>query len=119
MPTSNHLLTLSTHRRRFVLRGDSRDIASRALADLPRRWPGLDVDCAVFMPDRLFAIVRLPNPTALGSLVQTYKAETTRSIRTKVAIDRVWQKGYEHRVIRDEAELIAVRAQLRSYERAT
>jgi len=119
MSTSTHLVTLSTHRRRFILYGDSRDIASNMLTALPRRWQGLDVDCAVFTPDRLFAIVRLPNPASLSSLVQTYKAATTRTIKTRVSIDRVWERGYEHRVIRDEAELIAVRAMLRRYECAT
>ena len=119
MPTSTHLLTLSTHRRRFILCGDSREIASTVLTQLPRRWHGLDVDCAVFMPDRVFAIVRLANPLSLSSLVQSYKAEATRAIKTRVTIDRVWEKGFEHRVIRDEAELVAVRAMLRRYECAT
>ena len=119
MPRSTHLLTLSTHRRRFILRGDSRDIASAVLTELPRRWQGVDVDCAVFTPDRLFAIVRLPNATSLSSLVQSYKAATTRTIKTRVSIDRVWERGFEHRVIRDEAELVAVRAMLRRYECAT
>jgi hypothetical protein len=117
MPHSTHLLTLSTHRRRFVLRGDGRDIAAQALTILPRRFPGLAVDCAVFTPDRVYAIVRLARPTPLAPLVQAYKAATTRSIKSRIAIDRVWEKGYEHRPIRDEAELIAVRAMLRTYER--
>jgi len=119
MLVAAHLLTLSTHRRRFVLRGKGRDAAAGALALLPRRCPGLAVDCAVFMPDRVYAIVRLPNASALSSLVQVYKAAATRRIKATAAIDRVWEKGFEHRVIRDEAELIAVRAALRAYERAT
>jgi REP element-mobilizing transposase RayT len=120
MAAAAHLLTLSTHRRRFVLRGDSREIAWRALTTLlPRRCPGLAVDCAVVMPDRLYAIVRLPKPVALTPLVQAYKAATTRTIKAVAAVDRVWQKGFEHREIRDEAELIAVRALIKSYDRAT
>ena len=119
MRTSTHLLTLSTHRRRFILCGDSRDIASAMLTALPRRWHGLDVDCAVFTPDQVFAIVRLPNASALSAVVQSYKAATTKGIRTRLTIDRVWEKGFVHRPIRDEAELIAVRAMLRRYECAT
>jgi hypothetical protein len=100
-----------------VLRGHSRDIASRALADvLPRRCPGLSVDCAVVTPDRLYAIVRLPQPMSLSPLVQAYKAATTPTIKTAAAVDRVWQKGFEHREIRDEAELIAIRALIKSYD---
>jgi REP element-mobilizing transposase RayT len=116
LPPPAHLLTLSTHRRRFLLRGDGRDAAVGALALLPRRCPGLAIDCAVFMPDRVYAIVRLPNVSALSSLVQVYKAAATRRIKLSVAIDRVWEKGFEHRVIRDEAELIAVRAMIKAYD---
>jgi REP element-mobilizing transposase RayT len=112
-----HLLTLSTHRRRFVLRGDCRAIASRAFTDvLLPRCPGLSVECAVVMPDRVYAIVRLPQPMSLSPLVQAYKAATTPTIKIAAAVDRVWQKGFEHREIRDEAELIATRALIKSYE---
>ncbi len=117
MSHSAHLVTLSTHRRRFVLRGDGRDAASRALGVLPRLCPGLSIDCAVFAPDRVYAIVRLPNASSLTSLVQAYKTEATRAIKTRVSIDRVWEKGFEHRVIRDEAELIAIRAMLKAIDR--
>jgi hypothetical protein len=116
VPPTAHLVTLSTHRRRFVLRGDGHDIVSEALMLLPHRHPGLEVDCALVLPDRLFAIVRLPNASALTPLVQAYKASTTRTLKMRIAIDRVWEKGFEHREIRDEAELIAVRAMLRTYE---
>ena len=120
MPAPVYLLTLCTHRRRFVLRGDSRDIAWRALTDvLQRRCPGLSVDCAVVMPDRLYAIVRLPQPVSLSPLVQAYKAATTPAIKTAAAVDRVWERGFERREIRDEAELIATRALIKSYDRAT
>lgn len=119
MTRSTHLVTLSTHRRRFVLRGDGRDVASRALLRLPDRCPGVAVDCAVFLPDRVYAIVRVPTIAALPQLVQTYKADTTRALKKRITVDRVWEKGYEHRVIADEAELISVRATLRGYARAT
>ena len=110
---STHLVTFSTHRRRFVLRGDGRDVAARALSRLPDRCPGVAIDCAVFLPDRVYAIVRLPTIAALPLLVQTYKAETTRALKKRIGVDRVWEKGYEHRVIADEAELISIRAMLR------
>ena len=114
------LVTLSTHRRRFVLVGDRREVASRALSQLQVDCPGMAVDCAVFLPDRVYAIFRLPHGDALPSIVQSYKAQTTRSLKKAAAVDRVWQKGYERRAIADEAELISVRAMLRAYEvRAT
>lgn len=119
MPASTHLLTLSTHRHRFILCGDNRDIASAVLTELPRRWRGLDVDCAVVTPDRVFAIVRVPRPSVLTSLVQAYKTATTRTIKTRVSIDRVWERGFDHREIRDEAELIAIRAMIKRYACAT
>jgi REP element-mobilizing transposase RayT len=116
MPPSIYLVTLSTHRRRFVLLGERRDIAAHALGVLPRRCPGLAVDCAVVTPDRVFAIVRVPKAVALTPIVQAYKAATTRMLKAIVAIDHVWDKGYQHRAIRDEAELISVRALLKRYE---
>ena len=128
MPSTAHLVTLSTHRRRFVLCGDPRAIADRELATLPRRWPGIAIDCAVFTPDRLQAIVRLTNcPASLAAIVRSYKSATTKTIKSVLSIDRVWERGFEHYAIRDEADLIAVRAFLRSaaaapadrHERAT
>jgi REP-associated tyrosine transposase len=114
MPSTAHLVTISTHRRRFLLLGDRRDAAHHELASLPRRCPGVALECSVFLPDRVHAIVRLTNCQAtLAAIVQTYKTATTRTIKGMMTIDRVWERGFEHRPIRDEAELIAVRSFLR------
>ena len=116
MPPTAHLVTLATHRRRFVLLGDPREIAGRELGALGRRCRGIAVDCAVFMPDRLHAILRLSDcPSTIPAIVQAYKAVTTKTIKSVLTIDRVWERGFEHRVIRDEAELIAVRALLKAH----
>ncbi len=115
MAPTAHLVTLATHRRRFVLLGDPRAIADRELGALGRRCQGIAVDCAVFMPDRLHAILRLTDcPSTIPAIVQAYKAATTKTIKSVLAIDRVWERGFEHRAIRDEAELIAVRALLKT-----
>jgi REP element-mobilizing transposase RayT len=117
MPSTAHFVTLSTHRRRFVLRGEPRAIAHRELAALPCRCPGTAVDCAVFLPDRLHAILRLTDEAAtVAAIVQSYKAMTTKTIKAVLPVDRVWDRGFAHYVIRDEADLIAVRAALRSAE---
>lgn len=121
VPPTAHLVTIATHRRRFVLLGDPRAIAGRELGALSQRCPGMAIDCAVFLPDRVHAILRLTGgPSSdLGAIVQSYKAATTKTIKSVLAIERVWDRGFEHRIIRDEAELIAVRAFLKAQERAT
>jgi putative transposase len=62
------------------------------------------------MPDHLHAIVQLSGcASTLSGIVQAYKSITTLEIKPVVRVDRVWQRNFHDRIIRNEDELAAVR----------
>lgn len=78
--------------------------------ETPGHFPGAELDSFVVMPNHVHAIVFFPprathaSPLHLGSLVGAFKAAASR-----LAGRSLWQRGYHDRVIRDEAELGALR----------
>jgi REP-associated tyrosine transposase len=79
---------------------------------LPDRFPGLDVDAFVIMPSHVHGVIVLPDggKGPLGEVVRTFKAASTRLIRTSGFPDFGWQRSYYEHVIRGEDELERVRA---------
>ena len=62
------------------------------------------------MPDHLHAIVQLAScGSTLSNIVQAYKSITTLEIKKVVRCDRVWQRSFHDRIIRNEVELAALR----------
>ena len=105
-----YFLTVCTDRRCSLLIGSALEIAERELAALEDRFAGLSLDCHEFMPDHLHAIVQLSGcSSTLSSIVQAYKSITTREIQRLVQCDRVWQRSFYDRIVRDEVELAALR----------
>jgi putative transposase len=105
-----YFITICTHRRLFLLTGPGLEIARRELMALRDRFAGLSLDCHVFMPDHLYAIVQSSDCSSpLSTIVQSYKSMTTREIKRVVPCDRVWQRGFHDRIVRDEPELAALR----------
>jgi len=53
---------------------------------------------------------------SLGSVIRSYKAVVTRQIRRmkRSPSDKVWQRGYYERIIRDDAELERIRAYIQN-----
>ena len=105
-----YFITMCTHQRRPRLVGRALEIAECELARLTDRFPGLSLDYRKFMPDHLHAVLCLDGCCAtLSTIVQAYKSITTREIRRAVRYDRVWQRGFYDRIVRDEVELAALR----------
>ncbi len=105
-----YFITICTHRRRLILGGIHRDIAEAELDELPRRFAGLAIDCRVLQPDHLHVVLQMTaSAVTLSRIVQAYKSITTRRIKQIAHIDRVWQRGYYDRIIRNELELAAIR----------
>src|SRR5207247_10425802 len=103
-------VTMCTHRRRRILWGVSRAIAERELDALPRRFRGVSIDSSNCLADHLHVIFRLRGCEAtLSAIVRAYKSITAREIQSKVTIDRVWQRGFYDRIVRNEIELSALR----------
>jgi putative transposase len=105
-----YFVTICTHRRRLFLTGPALEIGRRELVALPDRFAGLSLDCHTFMQDHLHAIVQLSDcSSSLSAIVQAYKSITTGEIKRVVPCDRVWQRGFYDRIVRDEPELAALR----------
>ena len=105
-----YFITICTHRRRALLTGAVLEISEREFAALPDRFSGLTLDYRTFMPDHLHAIVALSGCTStVSAIVQAYKSITTREIKRIVRCDRVWQRGFYDRIVRNEVELAALR----------
>jgi REP element-mobilizing transposase RayT len=131
-----YLVTVCVAERRSLLGrlvGESvqlSDLGERAkacLAQVPAHHAGVRLDEHVVMPDHVHAILLLPppplpaggaryisplphdpphpSPVKLGVVVGTFKAAVARSPGGQ----RLWQRGYHDRIIRDERELDALR----------
>jgi REP element-mobilizing transposase RayT len=105
-----YFVTFCTHRRRRIMWGTARAIAERELRRLCVRFPGLSIDSSNILLDHVHVIFRLHACDAtVSAIVQSYKSITAREIRAAVTIDRVWQRGFHDRIVRNETELIVLR----------
>ncbi len=84
------------------------EIAQHVWNGLPERFPYLEIDDFVIMPDHVHGILVIPfdvdmgetvMPT-LGQIVRAYKAVVTRSIRVSGMPEFEWHRSYNEHVIR-------------------
>jgi REP element-mobilizing transposase RayT len=83
-------------------------IISEQLALLPERYPMIEIENYVIMPNHIHMILRIedtggasPSPTS-HAVVCTLKSLVTRECRRTGYMDKVWQRGYYDHVIRGE-----------------
>ena len=73
---------------------------------LPDRFGTIELDEWMVMPDHIHGILVLNDPhfehhrATLGEIVRTYKAVTTRLIRSSGTPEFAWQRSYHERIIR-------------------
>lgn len=103
------------------------EIVSQVWYGLPERFPSVELDAFVVMPNHIHAIVIIVGaqfiaPAAsgsgtgamnraptLGEIVRTFKAASTRLIRTSTNPAFAWQRNYYDHIIRDEPGLDRIR----------
>jgi len=132
-----YFVTICAHNRELFLQAESvRDAVRTAWYELPERFPGVVLDEFVIMPNHIHGIIILegcaavgaptvlgaasgaPTPSgaasgapALGRVVRAFKSLS--GIEANRASGRsnrpFWQRDYYEHVIRDEAELDAIR----------
>jgi len=81
---------------------------------LQTRFPGVEIDEFVIMPNHLHGVIIITateSTQTLGSIVGSFKSSTSRLIN---ALQRtkgipIWQRNYYEHIIRDEEELNRVR----------
>lgn len=96
-----------------------RKIVEDEWAYLPFRFPLLELDAFIAMPNYVHFIIWLhpPDPPvgapcmapSLGKIVRAFKAASSRRIRQAGADAFAWQRNYYERIIRNERELQATR----------
>jgi putative transposase len=78
------------------------------------RFTGLTVDAAIVMPDHIHVLFRLVDCSkSLSNIMQAYKSLTTRRLKRPLDLERLWQRGFHDRVIRDETEIARIRDYIR------
>jgi putative transposase len=98
------------------------ELAATVWGELPLRFPDIDLDTFVIMPNHIHGIIVLADraivatPPTIGKVVGTFKSLFTleyirgvKSSRWPAFDGRVWQRNYYEHVIRDEVDLNRVR----------
>ena len=123
-----------------VVDGEMRLNAAGAVVDaewhgLPRRFPGVQTDAFVVMPNHVHGIIHvgarfiapefvssiqtgvadydtgaMNRAPTVGDIVRAFKAVTTRRIRQHGMANFGWQRNYYEHIIRNEASLDGIRA---------
>lgn len=87
---------------------------------LPDRFPGLELDAFVIMPNHIHGVVTLGSgpdmpsvePPSLNQVIRAFKSIS--GIAGNAALGRIgqpfWQRSYHDRIIRNERELALIRA---------
>ena len=106
------------------------EIARGCWEEIPRHFPLVELDAFVVMPNHVHGIIVIqgrgerffaPTSTAptttiaqspsrtIGSIVRGFKIGVTKWFRANTDLHSIWQRGYYEHVIRNEAELTAIR----------
>jgi len=90
-------------------------LVSRVWHELPVRFSSLELDEFVVMPNHVHGVLWLIETSAaqrvsLGAVVGALKSLATHEINALLGrTGPLWQRNYYERVVRDEAELTAIR----------
>ncbi len=108
---------------------DAGEMVCRVWEALPLRFPGMELDMFVIMPNHVHGIVVIDTATAdpgagapgvapagLGNVIGAYKSLTTveyaRGVKTMAwppFRDRLWQRNYYEHVVRNDEALTGIR----------
>lgn len=120
-----YFLTICTHGRRPLLGSMDGEVcrasplgmlAAATLQELPARYQGVLLDAWVIMPDHTHIVVHVgegPARPSIPGVVSAWKAGVTRQARERALFPTghaLWQRGFYDRIIRNDAELDALRA---------
>lgn len=109
---------LSTIRDGVVHSSGIGDIVHRSWLDLPNRFTGLLTDAFIVMPDHVHGILHLDEHATAGlaKVIQGLKGVVTIEARRAGlwGKERLWQRSFFDRVIRNPRELDQIRVYIRN-----
>ena len=83
-------------------------IVEQELLRLPEKYPNMNIDTYIIMPNHIHVLISVINEEKSGSLLQdmvkTYKSITTKICREKFAIQKVFQRSFYDHIIRSEKD---------------
>jgi REP element-mobilizing transposase RayT len=107
---------------------EASEIAQRCWEDIPHHFPLVELDAFVVMPNHVHGVIVVPGrgtacraPTteqfakpsvgSIPTIVRSYKSSVTRYVNLARGAPGtpVWQRNYYEHVVRNEAELMAIR----------
>jgi putative transposase len=94
------------------LPSDLGDIVSREWSALVRRFPAVQLDTSVVMPNHVHGIIMLgERGVALPAIMRSFKSSSTVEAHRAGLLPsgKLWQRGYHDHVIRDDAGLTRLR----------
>jgi REP element-mobilizing transposase RayT len=121
--THERLCTLGTVADCAVRLSPAGDTVRQIWESLGDRFPGVETDAFVVMPNHVHGILTLvgvqfiapgirhegQRTPLLGEVVRAFKAASTRLIRTSGFEEFAWQRGYYEHVVRNETDLRRIR----------
>ena len=119
--TRDRMSTLGELAGEHIVLSEAGLLAGSTWESLPSRFPSVQLDAFIVMPNHVHGIVALKgarSPVTLGDLIRTFKGATARAVRVSVMSDFAWQRGYYERVVRDGRELSALRRYIGDNPRA-
>ena len=110
-----YFVTICAQNRRTVFTNDEKHILETELLALRDRFSGLTIDTYVTMADHVHVIFMFDDcRSSLPEIIQAFKSLSTVSMKQHSAISRLWQRGYFDRMVRNDAELEALREYIRN-----
>jgi putative transposase len=105
-------------------------LINAAWQSLPARFPAIELDAMVIMPNHIHGIIIIQSankplskrtsamncaptddmlPITLGEVIRVFKAVSCRWVRKEINPEFSWQRNYYEHIIRDENELNSIR----------
>ena len=129
-----YFITVCIEGRRCVLGGVDQDevtlsrageIVQAVWLELPLKYPGLELDAFVLMPNHLHAILGIcaesvgagsPRPPSRGTVMGFFKYESTKRVNIELEAPgaKLWQRSYYDHVIRTNRSLGLIREYIES-----
>ncbi len=88
---------------------------SRVWRELPSRFPAVELDHFVIMPNHVHGLLWIadapePRRESLGAIVGAFKSLAAREVNALLKRKgSLWQRNYYERIVRNEAEVNAIR----------
>ncbi len=114
-PAAYFVTTCTTNRLTLFQKARPKGIVERAWRSLPQRFPTVELDEFIVMPDHVHFLIHLLDDEAslptLGQVVGTFKAFVAREINAHRGMvgASVWQRNYYEHIVRDDRELDRIR----------